>query len=696
MKTSSTALSRHLSTSLLLGATLIPLAANAETLQFVGEWPGHPRESPSAIEIVGARAYLATSSGLSVLDATDPAAINFLGYTDLTFVGAWDVAVSGNRAVLCFGSQPIRVVDVTDPTTPVETHTLGLSQITWAIQVVDRYAYAGQLSNGLRVLDLDAEGAPRVVNTINTAARGRLQFQGDRAYLPTTSGLEVYLFANPIAGSLSGAYAAGSSAGQVALAGDRAYLAAGDGLHVLDITVTASPNDPQFLALYPTTDEVLSVQLEGDRAYLACGDKSVKVLDINTPSQPVLLGEYAMTGIPRGLAVRDAHAFILNYDSVQAQSSLEVVDFTDPAVPVVADEWESAGSATEVKLDGTFAYVADGTAGLSILDVENPLIPTLHGTFFQSGESVQSVDQSGARACVGDNMGMRVLNVSDPANPQELGYYFSFNGWVSHVKMAGDRVYLTSGFGMGELEIVSILNPAAPSRMGGYMVFADLLDLEQEGDFAFLAEGSTGLEVVDCTNPAMPVQADLYDAGASVNGVYLVREDLKSHAFLAVGDGLDIVDVTDPTSVTFVSHWGEQGINAQHVFVDGGRAFLQGGSTHWILDISVIDNPRLLGEVPGGFGNVVASGHLVYSPARAWGLQVYQVIPDSTGPILNYTVIPNNQLRLIWSDAGTGWTLQFLDDLGSLSNWEGVAGSPEVTQWDLPMTGSQQFFRLTK
>lgn len=252
----------------------------------------------------------------------------------------------------------------------------------------------------------------------------------------------------------------------------------------------------------------------------------------------------------------------------------------------------------------------------------------------------------------------------------------------SAIEIVGERAYLAT------IEGLSILDATDPAALG----FLGCVDLT----FVVLAERPTGLEVVDCTNPAVPAQADLYAPGDSIHGVHLVMGSIQKNAFLATGNGLDIVDISDPTSVAFVSHWGTPGLNAQHVFVEGGRTFLQGQDTLWILDTSTIGSPQLLGEVSISLRDLVASGYILHSPARSWGLQIYEIVPDSAGPTLNYSSLPNNQLRLNWSDAGTGWTLQYLDDLSALPNWQGFGGSPEVTQWDVQMTGARLFFRLMK
>ena len=85
--------------------------------------------------------------------------------------------------------------------------------------------------------------------------------------------------------------------------------------------------------------------------------------------------------------------------------------------------WMTEGWSRGVALSGTYAYVADMSAGLQVIDVSNPANPRRVGGYDTSG-SAHGVAVSGSYAYVADERaGLHVIDVSNPANPQRAGGY---------------------------------------------------------------------------------------------------------------------------------------------------------------------------------------------------------------------------------------------------------------------------------
>ena len=67
-------------------------------------------------------------------------------------------------------------------------------------------------------------------------------------------------------------------------------------------------------------------------------------------------------------------AYIASYEP-EFLSTVEIVDFSDPAKPVLKGYFDTADCAEEIAAVGSTLYVADGEAGLLIVDASDPSRP---------------------------------------------------------------------------------------------------------------------------------------------------------------------------------------------------------------------------------------------------------------------------------------------------------------------------------
>jgi len=214
------------------------------------------------LAVAGSHAYVVASGQVHIVDVSDPSRPTRVG----GFVPPLDpaahrarsgrIAVAGSHAYVASaslepqrgGASPkpvaaesgLRVVDVSNPLTPVE---VGFAPLAWepdAVAVVGSYVYVvahqleGQPGSGLKVFDVSNPASPFEV-----------------AALPT------------------GANLFGSS---VSVAGRHAYVA-GNGLHVLDV---ADPARPVEVGFYPGS--VNSGAASGNLAYLGMGSDGLEIV----------------------------------------------------------------------------------------------------------------------------------------------------------------------------------------------------------------------------------------------------------------------------------------------------------------------------------------------------------------------------------------------------------------------------------
>ena len=168
------------------------------------------------------------------------------------------------------------------------------------------------------------------------------------------------------------------------------------------------------------------------------------------------------------------------------------------------------GTARDVYVDGSYAYVSCGYGGLIIYDISTPLTPIKIGQINDIGY-VESVAISGDYAYVAaGESGFISLNISDPTEPIFLDSYLDSGDqeYATEIILNGSFAYLADGRdGFEIFDVASPDNIRRRSEMDKIGWNYDALELV--GD-ALFAAGENGLKVFNVTNsydPSNPIGA---------------------------------------------------------------------------------------------------------------------------------------------------------------------------------------------
>ena len=580
-----------------------PTTASEEIeLTWRGATPGVARD----VTVAGTHAYVATGSGLLVVDisdATDPRHLGFLALAngacavavveDLAFVAnaaglqvvevanpAWPtlvgtyaepdeigggcgVAVSDGHAYLARGGNGLRVVRVTVPTDPVAVGGNGTLGTVREVEVVGSYAFVAT-DGGLRILDITDPATPLVAGVYNTSSSVHdVTVAGDYAYLAAGSqGLAVVEVSDPADPLGRGSYDSPGTARGVAVAGNYAYLAdEAGGLRVINISepdhpVEVGAEDEDF-------EDALGVAIAGDFTYVADYESGLWLVDVSDPAAPSPVGYYEISGRAYGVALRGDYAYVAN-----TTAGLLVVDISIPSHPRIIGTNNTPGTARGVAVAGDHAYVADGESGLRVIDVSDPAHPTEVGAY-DTPDSSSDVAYWNGYAILADGYGgLRVVDVSQPASPTEVGWYEA-PGSARAVTVAGSYAYLATGW--KGLRVVDLSDPTDPTEVGVLDNYAGDDDLAVADGYAYIAAGTLRyFRVVDVSNPGAPIEVGRVRLPVAPQGI-TIRDD---HAFVAMGTkGVAVVNISDPGAPALIASYDTPGY-AYDIAVDGNHTFV--------------------------------------------------------------------------------------------------------------------------
>ncbi len=420
-------------------------------------------------QVVGDIAYTASTSGLFILDVSDPANPVELGYSP-SENGSWHVHVVDTIAYLPEFTSGIRIVNTSNPENPAELgyfETLGSAH--W-IEVNNNHAFVSTAWAGLTVLDVSDLTAPVSMGVFDSDHTHTEAFhiKGDTLYLP-----------------------------------DSRY-----GLKMLNIS--GSPNLVQF-ADHPTGGFAYEVYLSGDFAYVQYVNKGIGVFKIQNTVETDLINFIEMDN---PYAIHGSG----NYLYVTDNGNLHTIDIRIPELAGIVNTWYNGGISS-VHSVGNTLFIG-GYLNFQIIDVTNPLAPVVMGTIDNLTDSPVSIDVRGSYAyLVTRHDGLWIVNVADQYNPYLVSNYEAIDYAVS-IDVAGNYAYVADR-NPGLLKVIDISNPSSPFLTGSFFVGEyQARDVHASGRFAYMAAGWTGLRIIDCGNPFNPQEIGFFDTGGHAKSVF--------------------------------------------------------------------------------------------------------------------------------------------------------------------------------
>ena len=361
------------------------------------------------------------------------------------------------------------------------------------------------LAEALDRIEVSPSSFSLVVNTIIGTASRQLEVTGHLKNGATTDLTSVLRGTNYVSSDLLVCNFGGPD-GRVFAGGDgTCVITAENSGFSAQATVLASTFAPLALASIPIPGYANNVDVEGSFAYVAAGAGGLQVVDASNPAVPVIVGALDTSGNANDVRVVAGTAYVAD-----GTAGLQIVDVSDPSTPVGRGLLDTAGVAQDVFVSGGVAYVADGPAGLQIIDVSDAGAPQLLATV-PVNTIAKGVGVDGDLAVVMTTSGVVAVDVSDPAAPTVLGADLYANGQGKDVVVEGGFAYGAS-FQTAGLQIVDFSTPTAPVRRGADTSFVSR-DVEVLGPFALFAEQlfPNVVPIVNIADADTPVFVDTLD-----------------------------------------------------------------------------------------------------------------------------------------------------------------------------------------
>lgn len=376
------------------------------------------------------------------------------------------------------------------------------------------------------------------------------------------------------------------------------------------------------------------IKLQGDFAYVT-GTAGLTIFNIVDPINPQPVGR--LEGMGGYFDVSGRYVYLVG------GNGLHVVDVSNPTKPLRVGGWDAgSGYLDKVAVSGGYAYVIDqylgnNNGGLVVLDISNPIAPVFLSSlpFFTDGQnSFAGIKVSNGFAYVANSfMGLMVIDVTNPLSPAYRSRVVGAGG-AGGVELSGGRIFMPGGLaGFGVFDLSS---PAYPNFIGQPDTSGSATSVAAVGNIIYVADGTGGLKILDITDSENTLQLAAFQTEGSAVDIevaggraYILSQDNgPSFGSLDVRARLEIIDVSNPTSLTRLGRYAEIPGFARGVAVAGAVALLADGKAGLRL-INVADpkSPQLLGtyDTTGEALGVAVAGDVAYVADNESGLQILYV-----------------------------------------------------------------------
>jgi hypothetical protein len=573
------------------------------------------------VQVAGGYAYVTTRyGGLHIFDIQDPARPTLVSSVQPDVPGCNGIALRGDLAYLACNPGGLYIVDISNPQQPRQVNASRIAEPTISIALMGDFAYLVGLNQGLLAVDVSDPSHPQQKGVVSASdipgAVPGPYFESVRAcgtHLCLTvmnKGLVVLDVSNPAQPVVVGSYDAPSASG-LASQGDWVYLVDDlNGVRVLDLT---NPGQPSQVGLMPTSvgGFEFSVQETTERGVLAAGDllfvtdqtRGLVIVDVSQGGEPALVGHY-QTPVPNVLF--------------------------------------------EIKVAGSYAYLAGRDSGFRVVDVSNPAQP-VEVYFDDRRKDLYPQNPTGLvvterYAYLSDaNYPFHGYDISDPRKPVEVGavYDHAASDGAFDLVVYGNFAYL-SGWGLQDafypgkgLWVIDVSNPNQPKAANFIDIPNERWRLALYDHYLYALDGTIdekqsepfALRVFDLANPLQPVEVTKIPVPEMVPHFY--SDILADQGYLYVNivpQTLLIFDLANPSQPVRV---------AAHTIMMGGYTNLEKEGNTLVLgsvltyDVSDIMKPTMSGYTPliREAWDYDMVGDLIYVATSGHGLYIFRYTP---------------------------------------------------------------------
>ncbi|GAB6073482.1 LVIVD repeat-containing protein [Nautilia lithotrophica] len=378
--------------------------------------------------------------------------------------------------------------------------------------------------------------------------------------------------------------------------GKKAYIINdNDELEVVDIS---DPLHPRFIdrTYDGTGDNFKDIVIKNGISYIANGSEGFLIADISDPSNIITYSRLNINGITKRVIYSEKNPFYNRPMAYLANSSkgflmVEIDDFLsiDSSYNVAYINDLAISSDESTALIVTDYDGGSTLKGFYILDISNVgqiIKKSIYDT--QANAYDVTISNDNKTAYIFGDCGLIALDINNTSNPKLLDTY-SFRGKSIALSKNNKKIFAVDN----KLAVFDVSNPKQIQKLSELNLSdtAYKIVLSSDESKAYVAVGNSGLEILDINDTTFyNYVISSYDA--SVYEILISKD--KTKAFVLSDKGFLILDISSVNDIKLLGSYNIYGYNII-LSNDESKAFIVNNDGLAILDISDPKNPNVLG-----------------------------------------------------------------------------------------------------
>ncbi|ODS23272.1 hypothetical protein AB835_09635 [Candidatus Endobugula sertula] len=254
---------------------------------------------------------------------------------------------------------------------------------------------------------------------------------------------------------------------------------------------------------------------------------------------PVALSAIDIPGYANNVDVQGNYAYV-----AAGSAGLVIIDVTDRSAPLIIGQLDTDGTAIDVKVSGNLVYLADGEAGIKIIDASDPSSPVLRSSLDTRGFA-RDIDFNFQHLYVADDEGgLFIINIVDPDNPF-LVTMVSDLGKLKGVSVEGSRLAMiaTSELLLMDVSDVRSLNILSRTPL------SQPKDVLVQNSYAYIPMAGSGYRVFNIIDLSAPVESAV-DGNINPRDV-VIRDGLVLFTDQSFSNAVAYMNGADPNNIVF-------------------------------------------------------------------------------------------------------------------------------------------------
>ncbi|MBU1638834.1 hypothetical protein KKC97_14320, partial [bacterium] len=417
----------------------------------VGDWV-------NGVSVKDGYAYIACGwSGMEVIDLSTMLRVASID----SLVYAFGTQIVNGMLYMNYGDPdcPLAIIDIQDPLHP---QTLGVyypPEDLWNFTVIGNTAYIADDSHGFRMVNVADPTNPVEIARHNRYGENlEVQVIGDLAYVRETIDFTIFDVSDPLHPQELGFYESRWGFNDFDIVGNIAYCV-GTGYECLFALDISDPTAPQLLASYTSEDSDVHYRfvIHDHYLYLVEND-GLRIFDIADPAQFVEVGFFEMYIGNARLYCDNRYIYLREF-----YRHVHVIDIADPANPTLAGTWDIENYCSAITSRDDLIFVTIGSV-VNVYDrtnltnpgpVEVIHLPDGYPTSFSSIEA-----RDNYLYLTSSEYGIIVCDISDITAPQVIGSYGT-PGSACNMHLVDNSIYVADHSNLGIYSFTPT-TPASP------------------------------------------------------------------------------------------------------------------------------------------------------------------------------------------------------------------------------------------